>query len=216
MYSISNVPVHAKNGSRIGCGIIERVSDALATVTNGLFDSGVTSHVSIFSPEDGYACYFGVAESLERDLTSFMNPDPLVLGTNCNFPNGCGVHIHNGTACTSSATQGGHYYGGNVAIDPWINIRYHSTDDNGEAYFTGCVDTGVSSFDGRPFVVHANNGSRVSCGLLQPASSIGIPTPPTPAMPTPPSPTKSSTPELVITMAVPFFVPFAVMMAALF
>jgi hypothetical protein len=190
--------VHSKNGTtRIGCGIIKKVTDQglLSTVTNQLASSGVTSQVSLHTLGEGVVCYFGLATSLEPDLVSFLNPNTTLNGKDCNITNGCGVHIHNGTSCTNSTTQGGHYYGGEVAIDPWNYTMYYSTDEDGEGYFTGCVDTGItddSMFSDRPFIVHANNGSRVSCGLLQVAAG-GSPTAPTPAMPTAPKPTMPST-----------------------
>ena len=153
----------------------------------------MTSQVSIHTLGEGVVCYFGLATSLERDLVSYRNPDPSLNGMDCNITNGCGVHIHNGTSCSNSTTQGGHYYGANLAIDPWRDTMYYSTDEDGEAYYTGCVETGItddSMFQDRPFVVHSNDGNRVSCGILQVAASEGSPTAPTPAMPTAPTPAK--------------------------
>jgi hypothetical protein len=90
-------------------------------------------------------------------------------GTNCNFPNGCGVHIHNGTSCYNSTRQGGHYYDqSKVSTDPWQYTMYTPTTGSGAAYFTGCVDTGIeaSFFVNRAFIIHSDNGTRLSCGIL--------------------------------------------------
>jgi hypothetical protein len=197
--------VHSENGTRIGCGIIEKVSGqgVLSSVTTALTGSGATSQVSLHTVGGGVVCYFGLATSLERDLVSVFNPDPYAGGMDCNFTNGCGVHVHNGTACTDKTTQGGHFYGADVEIDPWLHTMYYSTDQNGEAYYTGCVDTNISdasSFTDRPFIVHSNNGSRVSCGLLQ-ASTVVSPTAPTPAKPTVPTPTMPSTSHATAVLA---------------
>ena len=187
--------VHSENGTRIGCGIIEKVSDegVLSSVTSELAKSGATSQVSVHPLGEGVVCYFGVATSLERNLVSYIYPDPYEVGMDCNFTNGCGVHIHNGTACTNTTTQGGHFY--ETDVDPWLYTMYYSTDEEGEAYYTGCVETGIvddSSFTDRPFIVHSNNGSRVSCGLLQTLSGVS-PTAPTPTQPTAPTPTMPTT-----------------------
>jgi hypothetical protein len=167
-YTVSMNIVHSMNGTRIGCGIIERVpSGTLHAKTTNLTVSGVTSKVVVQQIGDA-ACYFGSAKNLEPNLVSYLNKNKTLLGMNCNFTNGCGVHIHNGTSCFNSTTQGGHYYNQSTyPIDPWLYTMYHSTNQYGDAYFTGCVRTGVDDFTNRPFVVHSNSGSRISCGLLR-------------------------------------------------
>jgi hypothetical protein len=165
--------VHSKNGTRVGCGIIEKIpvgeKALLKTTTTNLTSSGVTSNVTLHTMEPDIACYFGMARNLEPNLVSFLNQNRTLKGMNCNFTNGCGVHIHNGTSCFNTTTQGGHYYNkAKYPVDPWLYTMYHATDSTGYAYFTGCAETGlsVSSFVNRPFVVHSNNGTRVSCGLF--------------------------------------------------
>ena len=164
--------VHSKNGTRIGCGTIEKVPSGqgklLTSNTANLTKSGVTSSVVVQTIEPDIACYYGSAKKLEPNLVSFLNKNKTLLGKNCNFTNGCGVHIHNGTSCFNTSTQGGHYYDKvKYPIDPWLLTMYHSTDNVGNAFYTGCAETGVPSFVDRPFVVHSDNGTRVSCGLLQ-------------------------------------------------
>jgi hypothetical protein len=116
----------------------------------------------------GIACYFGLARNLEPNLVSYLNTNQSLMGKDCNVTNGCGVHIHNGTSCFNFTTQGGHIYNKAIfPIDPWLRTMYHATDQYGDAYFTGCVETGVPSFFDHPFIIHSNSGSRVSCGLLK-------------------------------------------------
>lgn len=164
--------MHAENGTRLGCGLLELVSGnfTYAAETDSLTNASVKGDVTVY-PVDDIACYFGMAKKLEPDLTSFLD-----AGQDCNFTNGCGVHIHAGFSCLNSTTQEGHLYNESLfAEDPWKYTSYLSTDAQGLAYFTGCVATGETQFDGRAFIVHANNGSRVSCGLLSLADSITAP-----------------------------------------
>ena len=164
--------VHSKNGTRIGCGIIEKIpigeKTLMKSTTTNLTMSGVSSDVTVHTLQPDIACYFGMARKLEPNLVSFLNKNKTLMGMNCNFTNGCGVHIHNGTSCFNTTTQGGHYYNRvTYPIDPWLYTMYHATDSMGNAYFTGCAETGESDFINRPFVIHSNNGTRVSCGLLK-------------------------------------------------
>jgi hypothetical protein len=179
--------VHSQNGTRLGCGVIEAVKyddstkNLLTSDTSNLTSSGVTSQVTVYTVNNGIACYFGSATKLEANLLSYLNPS--MAGPNCNFTNGCGVHIHNGTSCFNRTTQGGHYY--NTVEDPWLLTMYDSTDASGSAYYTGCVETGVlGNFNNRAFVVHSNNGTRVSCGILA-GTPVIAPAPAPVRVPTP-------------------------------
>lgn len=51
--------------------------------------------------------------------------------------------------------------------DPWARVGYLATDSTGFAHYVDCLETGETQYDGRTFVVHANDGSRISCGLLE-------------------------------------------------
>ncbi len=154
----------------------------LNTETEPMGDSLVTSEITTISgvKEAGEVCFFGEAYGLERELVS-VRADP--IGTDCTAGNGCGLHVHSGISCTNSTTQGGHYY--RTAVDPWSTTGYLTTDADGFALFFDCVSTGEPDIEGHAFVVHADDGSRVSCGLLvsepeetyspteAPASSVG-------------------------------------------
>ena len=75
----------------------------------------------------------------------------------CNeYPNACGAHIHNGTSCETTTTQGGHLYNmSTVSIDPWINERY-SSNDNGYASFSNTMQMGTNDVLGKPFISKYN------------------------------------------------------------
>lgn len=93
-------------------------------------------------------------------------------GTDCSATNGCGVHVHVGTgpdACTNTTTQGGHWWNDTaLPVDPWAVVGYLDTSVDGAASFADCVYTGsMESLGSRAFIVHANDGSRVACGLME-------------------------------------------------
>ena len=65
--------------------------------------------------------------------------------------NGCGVHIHNGTSCGNTTTQGGHYFVSPVTIDPWIEARY-KTNEFGLTLFADTINMGTDQINGRAFI----------------------------------------------------------------
>jgi hypothetical protein len=105
----------------------------------------VTGFVSIFVDPNSTSTigYAGILEGLQKDLSAKM----------CNATNGCGVHIHNGAACTNTTTQGGHYYVKTdvVTVDPWINARY-SSDHHGKGNLSDLLNIGTTDVEGRVFV----------------------------------------------------------------
>merc|ERR1712157_594432 len=94
-------------------------------------------------------------------------------GNDCTAGNGCGTHIHAGTSCTNSTTQMGHYYDSTVLTgDPWQILGYSSTNFDGDAQFAGCAFVGYDleggkAIDGLVFIIHEEDGSRVSCGKIK-------------------------------------------------
>lgn len=155
--------VHAKDGSRIGCGLLKKVSSSAALLTSvkpiGNTSSVSGSTIAFQIGETDQVCYYGSASGLEKD----------VISTSCASKNGCGTHIHSGTSCATAELQGGHFYDTNtLSSDPWAKIGYLSTDSNGNAQYTSCLSTGATAniFLGKAFVVHAVDGSRVACGTF--------------------------------------------------
>jgi hypothetical protein len=169
--TVGNVPidkkafiVHDNAGQRVACGLLSDVTSASASATlSQLSSSGVTGSVTLFEKSTRL---FGAgrAAGLEASLSDDSNG-----GSDCTATNGCGVHVHDGTGCADKASQGGHLYTGSV--DPWTSVRYTSTDASGNSsrfVFSVVPDAKVH---GKPFVVHANNGSRVACGLINKKNS---------------------------------------------
>jgi hypothetical protein len=158
--------VNGQDGSPVACGILQSTDhNVLKTETIPLGDLNVTAEITAVAGirESGEVCFFGSASGLEPGLVSVM-ADP--VGTDCTAENGCGVYVHRGESCLNNLMQGGHYY--STDIDPWTTSGgYLTTNAEGSsAIFFDCVSTGETEFEGHAFIVHADDGSRVSCGLL--------------------------------------------------
>ncbi|KAG7368154.1 hypothetical protein IV203_030897 [Nitzschia inconspicua] len=153
--------------------------------TTPLSDSGVTSTSTLFIPlwnnlngaPNDVVCFVGKADGLETDVASFYGGG----GEQCQAANGCGVHVHAGTDCTSTETQLGHWYNNaTLSSDPWAIIGYTKTDSNGHGEFANCIRTGYdltadpSLLDGRAFIVHSEDGSRTSCGLIEKKDDVEL------------------------------------------
>jgi len=157
--------IHNNAGGRVACGLLLEVTSHVSFANlKELSSSGVTGSVTIHAVSNT-VIGAGSASGLEPSLS-----DSTHGGSNCTATNGCGVHVHSGTTCTNTRTQGVHYYTGQV--DPWIDIRYSSTDASGRASFVFSVQ-GPTQIDGKAFIVHDDAGGRVSCGLLQGTKKIG-------------------------------------------
>lgn len=170
--------VHREDGSRASCGLISKAPDGYKagkfleakTVPIAGVEGTGTGHVQVLanveeSVTDG-VCYIGYAKELEPNVESFL----LGSGDQCNVKNGCGAHIHAGTSCENSETQGGHYYdAAEIAVDPWALESYLETDKKGSAAMVGCAITGngAADYETRPFIIHKTDGSRFLCGLLE-------------------------------------------------
>jgi hypothetical protein len=106
--------------------------------------SNVTGYVTIFTTTANTSLvgYAGIVYNVQSNLNA----------KTCNATNGCGVHIHNGTSCNNTSTQGGHYFNSSVVpMDPWINARYSSNAD-GVTNFNGIVNMGTNDIRGRVFI----------------------------------------------------------------
>ncbi|KAL7562280.1 hypothetical protein ACA910_014501 [Epithemia clementina (nom. ined.)] len=167
--------VHAANGTRVACGLLKPLALEEATLfhtqTQSLSadgDGGVSSAAVLAAGipgfDNGQVCFYGRAKGLEANLTTFLEG-----GTHCTSTNGCGVHVHEGFSCAPEEQLGHFYNQDSVAIDPWLLVGYEMTTNDGDAFFADCVETGIENpmdMKGRAVIVHANDGSRTSCGIL--------------------------------------------------
>jgi len=82
----------------------------------------------------------------------------------------CGVHIHTGTTCDDADLVGGHYWDADTVPDPWVTdfSSFYNTDGEGMDKSTFIVNSGYDLEEnlGHAVVVHAQDGTRVGCGVL--------------------------------------------------
>lgn len=85
---------------------------------------------------------------------------------NASAANSCGIHIHSGTSCTNSSSQGGHYYSPADQTDPWKQTYYIANDTvaSGTVYVTYGAMSGETL--GRVMIVHDYTGARVTCSVI--------------------------------------------------
>ena len=124
----------------------------------GTSDS-VSGKVVVFSMGDETSvAYGGFVSNLENGLEA----------STCTAANGCGVHLHEGKSCETTDAALGHYFVDTVvAEDPWTEVRY-SSDENGDAKFSGIVEVGTDDFVGRAFVgtCPENASSFLTCDFM--------------------------------------------------
>lgn len=81
------------------------------------------------------------------------------------------VHIHEGTSCDSPEVVLGHFWKDDVVRDLWMaqGGSVYSTDCNGKAKgsFNLYNGYGIEENANHAFVIHAEDGTRVGCGLLE-------------------------------------------------
>ena len=120
------------------------------------------------SSENDQICFYGMGFGLEPNLFSMYHPNPeMNIGLDCSAKNGCGTHIHSGSSCESTIEQGGHFYDQfKMRVDPWAEVGYYSTNENGSTQFMHCLKTGEKDYQEKVFVIHNNAGARVACGNL--------------------------------------------------
>jgi len=123
-------------------------------------DSTVSGTAVVVTMQDGSLFYGGSITGLEANLEA----------SSCDATNGCGFHIHSGSSCEDTVSQEGHYYE-NLDDDPWVTAQY-SSDADGEAMVGELIDIGTTDVSGRAFLVHAEDGSRIGCGLLKNATGV--------------------------------------------
>jgi hypothetical protein len=92
----------------------------------------------------------------------------------------CRLH-KTGTDVFSTFVVVGHWYNNaTLSSDPWAIIGYASTNSAGYSEFANCVRTGYnltadpSLLTGRTFIIHAEDGSRVSCGSIKKEGNVEL------------------------------------------
>lgn len=80
------------------------------------------------------------------------------------------MHIHGGRSCDNDQNVGDHLWNPAFTLDPWNDIQYPSTNEDGFTKGVVSVDCGfaVEKVVGHVLVVHSSNGTRLACGYISP------------------------------------------------
>ena len=79
-----------------------------------------------------------------------------------------GLHVHAGTSCDAAADVGPHHYQDDWRADPWGTTW--GSDAAGVASGSFVLETGYNNASenlGHAVVVHASDGTRLACGVLE-------------------------------------------------
>merc|ERR1712238_524434 len=128
-------------------------------------------------------CFVGSVSGLRPNIYSRYGPSinnaqgfgSIGTRTDCSAQFGCGVHINSGFDCSTAETQGVHYYLEEAFPDgdPWAEVGYEATDEQGSGQYSACVKTGFDLITnphyllGRAVIIHGEDGARLSCGIIE-------------------------------------------------
>merc|ERR1711972_832222 len=155
--------IHAFDGSRIACALIKPLVATVPSIATGFVPYYTYTGNMAVSGTVGPMTTDGVTQSFAYSLEGV---DPLCENGAGTEGNSCGIHIHAGTTCAGNAL--GHYYTGAVTSDPWTSVAYTSMGST-TAGVVHVTTGGIGSdVQGRAMIIHAFDGSRIACALLQP------------------------------------------------
>jgi len=153
--------VHNFEGGRIACFVI-----GPETMEIGSFG---LSHVNTYPNYDHRLAPAGMVAVGVVGTEAFITYDLTSADPDCTEAsaagNSCGIHIHAGDSCFTNDLAGGHYWTG--GDDPWGSIVYVANSDGTASGMTS-VEYGYGYADtmGKTFVIHEQDGSRMTCDVL--------------------------------------------------
>lgn len=157
------VAIFAADGSTVlACGLLE---------TN----TGTATLIADLGAYPGYTGDIVVSGNVmvEFDSNMGLNFSYHVLGVESNCTD-CGIHIHAGTSCDTHEQVLGHEWNSNYVEDLWTTAggAVYNSDSDGEAKGSFMIYNGFNYFENNHHatVVHAQDGTRIACGVLYPAS----------------------------------------------
>ena len=166
------VVLHESDGTRVACGVLGAPVELAEVASTSSSKSQVKAGVMLGD-------YPGTTSSGVRGFLRIDSDEAMerltITGTVSGLEasvNGAGIHIHSGFSCDDADLVEGHYYEG--LVDPWLVTTY-DTDASGLALISLEVD-GYSLLGqrfpvaDRAVVLHAADGSRVACGIVEPTS----------------------------------------------
>jgi len=160
-----SVVIHDAQGTRMACGILEeptfknepiRVLRARVGAYPGYAGANIIGGMArvTFYQDDSFR--FSMSLTLPKEEAPCVK---------------CGVHIHEGYSCDTDT--GPHYWNKEGdRPDPWsaANFTYYNADEYGNGKANFFLDNGISLEGnvGRTITVHAQDGRRIGCGVLEP------------------------------------------------
>ena len=156
------VVVHASDGSRIGCGILNTLGNTgRCPPRRKILETCISDYPGTTSGVSGKITV--IIDIHDNDMEyrfKLKGLESSIIG---------GTHIHTGTTCNDAALVGGHYWNGQNP-DPWTNANgaIYTSNAQGKALGSFKLNNGLSydENNNHAVVVHAANGSRVGCGVL--------------------------------------------------
>lgn len=141
---------------------------ALCFPTNAYGYQALSSCIGRYPGYTGPYDVSGSKVKLEFDGEAMLFK-PKVIGAEADCDN-CGIHIHTGVTCDDAALVGGHYWDAAKTEDLWTTAggAIYNTTKAGNSYnkFNLTNGYGAEGNVNHAVVIHAQDGSRIGCGLL--------------------------------------------------
>lgn len=178
--------VHDEAGNRLACGVLATATTSEYTTTMAAFPGYTAGTVGSVTEASGG----GTITVVTAGVGLYVNADMTGMTASCStnsITNGvtgavCGLHVHSGTACTTTDV-GGHYdfYSQNsntagtlptgTAADPWGGAPTAlDTSDyvtaTATADYAVIVGTSYTDVGGNTFVYHDATKAKAMCGVL--------------------------------------------------
>lgn len=145
----------------IGCGVLKE----------GPIPANVlTANIQKYPDYAGDITVTGTVTMTYSAAWSTGNPNDFVFAydlqgveSNCEM---CGIHVHAGTSCDDAEKVGGHYWDDNKVNNLWTRAGGAVYTGDGKGYFL--LNNGFGYLENRYHVVivHAQEGYRIGCGVL--------------------------------------------------
>jgi hypothetical protein len=178
------VVVQSADGSKIGCGVLERHQALPNCLNNDYYNGDVDDQKINDSSSRSLMAdihpFFGSTSKISGSVSLQMH-DPL---TKCSIAtyvlsgapvdcNSCGFHIHEGRGC---GDVGGHLFNKEASgdYDPWNFEGKYSYESSLSGAFTFNHGYTYEETLGHVIVIHDSKGSMIGCGELR-ALDTGLP-----------------------------------------
>jgi len=182
------VIIHNQDGLKVSCATIgSTLSD---TVSSPAMMKKFPAYEGAYTPTlQAHMKFTDKAVTIEYNLTG-VPCECAQIGT---APNSCGLHIHDGTSCSTASVVGGHWFNNmTIMSDPWAYAPYTArkcsdvcTSETNGTFASGSLTVmygqDYTHTQSRVLVVHDYNGVKIGCaplmGVPQISPESGLPFP---------------------------------------